>query len=99
MFGKFGITELLVILGIAVLLFGNRLPMIGKSLGEGLKNFRKGLGGQDEGAENTQSDNAPASTQHTSTQQLPAQAQHIQENPAKPADANTTSPQNGKKSA
>ena len=38
-----GFTELLLIFGIMVLLFGTRLPSIGKSLGEGIKNFKKGL--------------------------------------------------------
>lgn len=49
MFGKLGVTELLVILGIALLLFGKRLPQVGKSLGEGLRNFKNGLGGGSEG--------------------------------------------------
>jgi sec-independent protein translocase protein TatA len=40
MFGL-GLTELLVILGIVVIVFGaTRLPQIGKGLGEGIRNFR-----------------------------------------------------------
>ena len=42
-----GFTELLVIFAIALLLFGNRLPNVGKSLGEGIRNFKKGLDGDD----------------------------------------------------
>ncbi|MBM3381794.1 MAG: twin-arginine translocase TatA/TatE family subunit [Betaproteobacteria bacterium] len=50
-----GFTELLVILAIALLLFGNRLPNVGKSLGEGIRNFKKGLdGGGDDAAKNAQ---------------------------------------------
>jgi sec-independent protein translocase protein TatA len=45
--GRIGIGELLVILAIAVLLFGNRLPGVGKSLGEGLRNFKRGLKGSE----------------------------------------------------
>ena len=39
-----GVTELLVILLIVVLLFGaSRLPQIGRGLGEGIRNFRRGV--------------------------------------------------------
>ena len=41
---KPGLTEILIILGIALLLFGaGRLADIGKGLGEGIRNFKKGL--------------------------------------------------------
>lgn len=42
-------TELLVILAIILVLFGaSKLPALGKGLGEGIRNFKKGLTG-DEG--------------------------------------------------
>ncbi len=42
--GPIGPTELLLILLIVVIIFGARkLPELGKSLGEGIKNFRKSL--------------------------------------------------------
>jgi len=48
MFG-IGATELLVILGICILLFGaRRLPEIGSGLGKAIKGFRAGLSGKDE---------------------------------------------------
>ena len=43
MLGNFGMTELLVIFGIALLLFGNRLPGVGKSLGQSIRAFKKGM--------------------------------------------------------
>jgi sec-independent protein translocase protein TatA len=48
-----GLTEILIILGIALLLFGaGRLADIGKGLGEGIRNFKKGLkDDEDEDAE------------------------------------------------
>lgn len=45
-------TELLVILAIILVLFGaSKLPALGKGLGEGIRNFKKGLGG--DGGEGT----------------------------------------------
>ncbi len=42
----FGFQELVVILLIVVVLFGaSRLPQLGKGLGEGISNFKRGLKG------------------------------------------------------
>ncbi len=49
LFGPVGPTELLLILLIVVIIFGaRRLPELGKSLGEGIRNFRKSVSGRDE---------------------------------------------------
>ncbi|MBY0309318.1 MAG: twin-arginine translocase TatA/TatE family subunit, partial [Phycisphaerales bacterium] len=40
--------EWVVILIIALLLFGKRLPEVGKSLGKGIVEFKKGLKGVDD---------------------------------------------------
>ena len=46
-----GIQELLVILLIVIIIFGaSKLPQLGKGLGEGIKNFKKGLKPDDEEA-------------------------------------------------
>jgi sec-independent protein translocase protein TatA len=37
--------EILIILAVALLLFGKRLPGLGKSLGQGIVEFKKGLKG------------------------------------------------------
>ena len=48
MFG-IGTTELLVVLGIVVVIFGaRRLPELGSGLGQAIKNFKKGLSAKDE---------------------------------------------------
>ncbi len=45
----FGMTELLILLGIVVLIFGaRRLPEIGSGLGKAIKNFKAGVSGKDE---------------------------------------------------
>jgi sec-independent protein translocase protein TatA len=44
LFGPVGPTELVLIILIVVIIFGaRRLPELGKSLGEGIKNFRKSI--------------------------------------------------------
>ncbi len=49
--GGLSITHLLVVLIIALLLFGaGRVSEIGKGLGEGIRNFKKGLKDEDEDA-------------------------------------------------
>ena len=40
-----GPIEMIVVMGIAVLLFGKRLPEVGRSLGRGIIEFKKGLNG------------------------------------------------------
>jgi sec-independent protein translocase protein TatA len=41
---RIGLPELIIILGIAVLLFGGRkIPELAKGLGEGIRNFKNAL--------------------------------------------------------
>ena len=42
--GGIGVTELLIVLGIVLLIFGpKRLPMLGRQLGSGLREFKDGI--------------------------------------------------------
>jgi len=44
-----GVPELIIIFLIIIVLFGaSRLPQIGKGIGEGIKNFKKGMKEGDE---------------------------------------------------
>jgi len=48
MLRSIGLPELLVILGVAVLLFGGKkIPEVAKGLGEGIRNFKIALKGED----------------------------------------------------
>ncbi|MBP1625453.1 MAG: twin-arginine translocation protein, TatA/E family subunit [Acidobacteria bacterium] len=54
MIPHFGTGELIVILVIVVLIFGvNKIPQLGKGLGEGIRNFKSSLkAGQEEPPQN-----------------------------------------------
>jgi sec-independent protein translocase protein TatA len=50
MFGSLGMPELLILLVIVIFIFGvNKIPQLGKGLGEGIRNFKSSLkAGQEE---------------------------------------------------
>lgn len=45
MLPNLGPMEMIVVMGVAVLLFGKRLPEVGRSLGKGIVEFKKGIRG------------------------------------------------------
>jgi sec-independent protein translocase protein TatA len=57
MLGSIGVTELIIILVIVVILFGvNKLPKLGKGLGEGIRNFKDSIrSGQDDASSDKRS--------------------------------------------
>ena len=59
MFGSLGLPELLILLAIVVLIFGvNKLPRLGKGLGEGIRNFKDSVKSDTKDSSN-ESDNGP----------------------------------------
>ena len=77
--GMPGGAEWIVIAAIGLLLFGKRLPEVGRSLGKGIVEFKKGLKGVEEEVE-AASDPQPSqqqpqlTAQSTATQALPSQS-------------------------
>ena len=73
------LPEILVILALGMLLFGNRLPSVGKSLGEGIRNFKKGLNEKD--TDTVHTPEAPASVAQPTSSQIqhpqPVLAQNV----------------------
>jgi sec-independent protein translocase protein TatA len=71
---EIGITGLIVILVVALLIFGpKRLPEIGRSLGRGMREFKESVTGKDEpqaeltGAPVTPAADVPREQQNTTT--------------------------------
>ena len=55
LFQGIGQWELLIILAIGLLLFGRRLPEVGRSLGKGIVEFKRGLKGIEDDIESESS--------------------------------------------
>ncbi|MCX6553794.1 MAG: twin-arginine translocase TatA/TatE family subunit [Candidatus Aminicenantes bacterium] len=57
MFGSLGIWEILLIIVVIALLFGGKkLPELGKGLGQGIKNFKNAVKGTEEEEEKKSKD-------------------------------------------
>jgi sec-independent protein translocase protein TatA len=64
LFGPVGPTELILIILIVVIIFGaRRLPELGKSLGEGIKNFRKSITSKEKESETHDESEPPSKEQ------------------------------------
>src|SRR3979409_1156078 len=69
--------EWLIIMGFGLLIFGKRLPEVGKSLGKGIVEFKKGLKGVED--EISQVDAAPAAAPRPQATLPPQQATTVQQ--------------------
>ena len=65
MLPQLGMMEMIVVMGVAVLLFGKRLPEVGRSLGKGIIEFKKGLRGIEEGFDLTSLGESPSSSRRS----------------------------------
>jgi sec-independent protein translocase protein TatA len=74
--------ELLIIAAIGLLLFGKRLPEVGRSLGKGIVEFKKGLKGVEEEVENAT--NKPSTPAVPQQPMITSQTQAPQTLPAQP---------------
>jgi sec-independent protein translocase protein TatA len=66
MLPNIGPMELVLLLGLGVLLFGKRLPEVGRSLGRGIVEFKKGLNGVTDEFDITSTNRYSSSSSHRS---------------------------------
>ncbi len=67
--GMPGIPEMLIIGVVAVLLFGKRLPEVGRSLGKGIVEFKKGISGIEDEIDSATNSSSSSSGSYTSSEQ------------------------------
>ncbi len=85
-----GTQEILILLVLGVLLFGRRLPEVGRSLGKGIVEFKKGLKGLEDEVESSTS---AAPRQEPSALEPPRPPQRVATNVPKFEETPTTPPQ------
>jgi sec-independent protein translocase protein TatA len=83
-----GFGEMLLIAAIGLLIFGKRLPEVGKSLGKGIVEFKKGLKGIEDDVETAS--NQPASQARPQLQQPAQQPYKFDPYTGKPVEQNAS---------
>jgi sec-independent protein translocase protein TatA len=69
MLPNLGPMEMIIVMAVAVLLFGKRLPEVGRSLGKGIVEFKKGLRGMED-----ELDLSSTTSRYTEERSRPSQA-------------------------
>ena len=72
-FFSLGAQEMVVLLIVGVLLFGRKLPEVGRYLGKGIVEFKKGIKGLEDEIDTSASASAPAIQNHVVDQPRPPQ--------------------------
>ncbi len=76
--GALGPLHWLIIAFVVFLLFGNRLPSVMRSLGQGVVEFKKGLQGIEEDVKNAGSTNAEPNRQQVTDEAKPSEVEPAQ---------------------
>ncbi|TWU12337.1 twin arginine translocase protein A [Symmachiella macrocystis] len=93
-FGAPGPMEMMIIGGIALLLFGKRLPEVARSMGKGIVEFKKGVSGiEDEVDKATYSTSTPSSSARpiANDETEPVTSPKFEPPVAEPTDVNSES--------
>ena len=94
--GSIGPWEIIVLLGLGLLIFGKRLPEVGKSLGKGIVEFKKGLAGIEDDIDKASHSGQPDASSNTQPPPLSDQTSAPQpmdsKAPSVPVSDNSTPP-------
>jgi sec-independent protein translocase protein TatA len=86
-FPNLGPMEIMILLGLGVLLFGRKLPEVGRSLGKGIVEFKKGLKGVEDDISDSTSPEPRTFEPPRPPQRIPATTPKFEDTPAGPAQS------------
>jgi sec-independent protein translocase protein TatA len=88
-----GPMEMMIIAGIALLLFGKRLPEVARSMGKGIVEFKKGVSGIEDDVDQATYSSPPSSSPRPTVEdtQEPVTAPKFEPPTQEPTEANTES--------